>query len=216
MKWAAISILALAIPSFAAEPKLTVKQAAIDLPKDLAPAFRELMDRNTALVNDSADVMATIWLRNDIPAKSTKDGPSYHSIAMGTLIGVVNFKRPWTDFRHQEISAGTYTLRIVLQPETKDHEGTAPYRDFCILCPVAEDTRPDSLTPKEMTKKSGTATGGTHPVVMLLFPNEKPEEKPTLIANGKRIAVGMKARLLVADSNASLGFAFTIVGKSTD
>ena len=32
----------------------------------------------------------------------------------------------------------------------KDHEGTAPYRDFCILVPVAQDAKLDVLTLKEM------------------------------------------------------------------
>jgi hypothetical protein len=217
MMRAALLALALAIPTFAADPpKLSAKRETIDAPKDLAPAIRELIDNRATVVADTSGTVCTFWLRKEIPAAETKGGPTYRSIAPGTMVGVVQLARPWTDFRHQEAPAGVYTLRIVVQPETKDHEGTAPYRDFCILCPAAEDTKPDVLTLKAIVKKSGTATGGTHPVVMLLFPYPNPEELPAIRQYDKRAAIGIRGTLAIEKKTQELGFALTVVGKSTD
>lgn len=217
MMRAALLALALALPTFAADPpKLSAKRETIDAPKNLAPAIRALMDNRATVVADASGTVSTFWLRKEIPAVETKGGLSYRSIAPGTIIGALQLARPWTDFRHQEAPAGVYTLRIVVQPESKDHDGTAPYRDFCILCPAAEDTKLDVLPLKEIVKKSGTATGGTHPVVMLLFPYPRPEELPTIRVHDKRIAVGIRGTLAIEEKKHTLGFVMTIIGKSTD
>jgi hypothetical protein len=214
---AALFALALAIPAFAADPpKLTAKREAIDTPKTLAPPIRDLIDSRATVVAVASETVCTFWLRKEIPAAAKKGEPTYRSIAPGTLVGVVQLARPWTDFRHQEAPAGLYTLRIIVQPESKDHEGTAPYRDFCILCPAAEDTKPDVLPLKELVKKSGTATRGTHPVVMLLFPYPKPEVTPAVLRHDKRIAIGIKGTLQNGTKSEELGFALTVLGKSTD
>jgi hypothetical protein len=121
----------------------------------------------------------------------------------------VRLAAPWTDFKSQEVPAGSYTLRLAIQPDTKDHEGTAPHRDFCILVPAAADPKPDVLPLKEIIKRSGTATGGTHPVAMLLFPHPKPPAKPVVLTKGKVTAIAVRA-------TADLGFAFTVRGTGVD
>jgi hypothetical protein len=85
----------------------------------------------------------------------------------------------------------------------------APGPTFVILIPAAEDTKPELLPLKTIVQKSGKATGGTHPVVMLLFPHPKPAGEPVVLVKGKRIAIGVR----VADE---LGFAFTLIGSSAD
>ena len=55
-----------------------------------------------------------------------------------------------TDYRKQKVPAGVYTLRLALQPVSDDHGGTAPYRDFCLLSPAADDRKPDLLSPKAL------------------------------------------------------------------
>jgi hypothetical protein len=98
---------------------------------------------------------------------------------------------------------------LALQPKSKDHEGTSPYRDFCILVPVALDEKVDVLTLKEMVSKSGKATGGTHPLVMLLVPHATPRAAPEVLTHGKRVAIGVRA-------TNRLGFGFTVMGTWTD
>jgi hypothetical protein len=199
-----------ALPVFAAEPpKLTVKSEIADPPKACEPAVRKLLADRAVGVSDSAGAICTLWLRKELPIAAGKGEPTYRANPAGTLVGVIRLARPWSDFRGNEAPAGDYTLRLAVQPESKDHEGTAPYRDFCILVPAAEDTKPDVLPFKTLVQKSSKATGGTHPVVMLLVPHPKPPAEPTLIVKVKRIALGVRVK-------EDFGFGFTLVGAWTD
>jgi len=181
---------------------LAVKIETLATPKELAPTIREACSREAVRVTDKAGSLCTIWLRKDIP---TKDG----KVVPGTLIGVLQLHRAWSDFKTQEAPAGVYTLRYVLQPLSKDHEDTAPQRDFVILVPAAEDANLEVLPLKSIIQKSGKATGGTHPVVMLLYPHPKPGVEPIVLAKGKRTAIGVRWR-------ENLGFAFTVIGSGVD
>jgi len=128
--------LILAAMVLTAEPaKLAVKLETLELPKDLATAIREACSPDAVHVTEKAGALCLIWLRKDIP---TKDG----KVVPGTLIGAIQLHRSWSDFKTQEAPAGIYTLRYVLQPISKDHEGTAPQRDFVILVPAVEDPNP--------------------------------------------------------------------------
>ncbi len=203
-------VLLAAAPLFAADrPQLSVRSTSVDPPKDLSPAIRKLLPSKAIGVSDPAGVMCAIWMRTEVPIVSVKGKPTYRAIVPGTLVGAIRLERPWLDFRGNEAPAGIYTLRLALQPKSKDHEGTAPYRDFCILIPADDDPKPDVLPLKEMVKRSGKALGGLHPIVMLLVPNPEPPAEPTIMANGKRLALGLRA-------SAKLGFAFTLIGSWTD
>lgn len=195
--------LILAAMVLTAEPaKLAVKLETLELPKDLATAIREACSPDAVHVTEKAGALCLIWLRKDIP---TKDG----KVVPGTLIGAIQLHRSWSDFKTQEAPAGIYTLRYVLQPISKDHEGTAPQRDFVILVPAVEDPNLDVLPLKSIIQKSGKATGGTHPVVMLLFPYPKPAVEPIALVKGKRVAIGVRWK-------ENLGFAFTVIGSGVD
>ncbi len=195
--------LILAALMLIAEPaKLAAEAETLDAPKELATAIRAACSRDAVRVTDKAGSLCTIWLRKDIP---TKDG----KVTPGTLVGAIQLHRVWSDFKTQEAPAGIYTLRYVLQPLSKDHEGTAPQRDFVILVPAAEDANLDVLPLKTITQKSGKATGGTHPVVMLLYPHPKPGVKPIVLTKGKRTAIGVRWQ-------ENLGYAFTVIGSAVD
>jgi hypothetical protein len=200
----------LAAPLLAAEPpKLSIKSETVDPPKTCAAAIRDLLSDRVISVSDSSGPLCTLWLRKEIPIATRKGEPTYRSITAGTLVGVIRFARPWSDFRGNEAPAGDYTLRSAVQPESKDHEGTAPYRDFCILVPAADDPKPDVLAFKTLVKMSGKATGGTHPIVMMLVPHPTPPAEPTLLVKGKRIALGVHVK-------EDFALAFTLVGAWTD
>lgn len=205
----ALLLLLLAAPIPAADPpKLTAKAATADPPAELAPAVRDLLDRSAVTVSDPAGAVCTFWLRKEVPTGGKGEG--YRRVAAGTLAGAVRLARPWADFKTQEAPAGVYTLRLAVQPESKDHEGTAPHRDFVLLVPAAADPKPDVLPLKVIVEKSGTATGGTHPVVMLLYPNPKPAAGPELQDRGKgRVSLGV-------NGPGGFGWAFTVRGATTD
>jgi hypothetical protein len=213
--------LLVAWPAAAADPpKLSTKLETADPPKELADPVRALFDDRAVTVSDSAGEVCTLWLRKDIPATATaaerKAGLTYKAVAQTAMVGVIRLARPWTDFRTQEAPAGVYTLRFVLQPASKDHEGTAPHREFCVLSPAAADPKPDPLPLKKLLAQSGMATGGTHPLVMLLQPHPKPGAEPAVVRKGKAVAVGVRAKMKVGDEAAELGFAFTLAGVWTD
>jgi hypothetical protein len=206
----AVAVFVVSGPAFAAEPpKLSIRSETVDPPKTCAAGLRNLLSDRAIGASDSSGALGTIWMRKELPIAEGKGGPTYRSITPGTLVGVIRLARPWSDFRGTEAPAGDYTLRLAVQPESKDHEGTAPYRDFCILVPAADDTKPDVVPFKTLVKMSGKATGGTHPVVMLLVPHPKPPADPTLLVKGKRVALGVRVK-------EDFGFGFTLIGAWTD
>src|SRR5262249_26522391 len=127
----------------------------------------------------------------------------------------VQFAQTWTDYRKQKIPAGVYTLRLAYQPMDGDHMGTAPYNEFCLLSPAAKDEKPDTMQPKELHELSANAPGGTHPGVLLLFPNNKPEAEPKLSAKANGVVVlYVKREVESGGKKAPLGFGFTVAGSS--
>jgi len=216
-----VLVLFLVAPPVVADPpKLSIKADTADPHKELAAPVRALLGDRAVIVSDTTGEVLTLWLRKEIPATATaaerKAGLTYKAIAPGSVVGVVRLARPWVDFRTQEVPAGVYTLRLALQPDTKDHEGTAAHREFCVMSPAAGDTKPDPLPLKKLVAQSGMATGGTHPVVMLLHPHPKPPAEPVLLQKGKATAVGVRATAKVGAESAELGFAFTVRGVWTD
>lgn len=169
-----------------AAPKLTLASAKADPPAEVAEAVAKLLDKESHTVtSDDGGVSLAVWFRTDLTTTATaeqiKNGLTYREIAEGTLMGVVRIDKPFTDFRKQEIAAGTYTLRLAVQPDTGDHTDTAPHQDFALLVPAAADKSADPLEVKEVVKLSLKATGGDHPGVMLLYPHHGKEEKAELV-----------------------------------
>jgi hypothetical protein len=203
------------------DAKFTIKNEKAEPPKDLKDGFAALLsDQSLQLLDEKGGAVATFWFRKAIPCKAApeqvKNGLTYREIPQTSLVGVVQFAQPWTDFRKQKIPAGTYTLRLAFQPMDGDHQGTAPYGEFCLLVPAAKDEKPDTMEAKALHELSAFATGGTHPGVMLLFPNNKPEDEPKLAAKPNAIAVLNVKRPIDANGTATtLGFGFVVSGVTT-
>jgi hypothetical protein len=203
------ALLVCAAGASAAEPvKLTAGVETLPLPSELKPGIRELLSDRAVVVSGPTGTVCTFWLRKELPVAAGKEELTYRSVAPGTLVGAVRLARAWTDYKSQEAPAGVYTLRLAVQPESKDHEGTAPHRDFCILVPAEADPKPDIVPFKELVKRSGTTTGGTHPVVMLLYPHPKPASDPAVMTKGKATVIGVRV--------GEMGFGFTVRGTGVD
>jgi hypothetical protein len=216
-----VVFLLLGTTLYAAEPKLSVKHEALDPPKDLQPAIRTTLPKQAFVVSDPKGTLCTLWLRKEIPAEATveqiKAGLTYRAIPPTTVLGAIQFKRSWIDFHQQEVDAGVYTLRLAIQPNSKDHEGTAPHREFCILSPAAKDAKLDTLTMKALIAQSGFITGGTHPVVMMLYPHPKPEAEAAVVRKGKAgQALTVLGEVRIGEKKYPLGFAFNLLGVGTD
>jgi len=194
-----------------------VESATVAVPDEVQGPIRVVLSDGACRVRDDQGTVSTFWFRKELPATATpeqiKNGLTYREIASTTLIGVVKFERPWLDFRKQEIAAGVYTLRIATQPPSADHEGTAPTTDFCLLVPAAKDAKPDTMSMKALVELSGESTGGTHPGVVLLFPNHKPDPAPKLAAKGKNVRVlNIKCPVKVGDASATMGLGVAVSG----
>jgi hypothetical protein len=202
--------------------KLTVKSEKIEAPKELKEGFRSLLSEDAIQISDGdGKPFATIWFRKEIPAKATseqvKNGLTYREIVPATFIGAISLPQSWSDFRKQEIPKGVYTLRMGIQPMDGDHQGTAPYNEFVLLSPAEKDTKPDPMAVKALQELSASSHGSTHPAVLLLFPNPKPEETPKLANKGSGIfVVNLKRPVSVDDQKTTLGFALVLVGHTTE
>jgi hypothetical protein len=200
--------------------KFALKSEKLDPPQALKEPIRSLLgDEAVQVFDGDGKHLATLWLRKEIPTKAIKEqvknGLTYREIPPSTVVGAIELVQNWKDFRHHEIEKGVYTLRIAVQPTSDDHVGTAPFQDFCLLCPADKDEKPDLLEPKALVELSAESHGGTHPVAMLLFPYSKPEEKPKWVAQGKGIwTANLKQVVTGEGEKTTLGFAFVVVGKS--
>jgi len=197
----------------------SVKTAMVALPDDLKESFRSLMSDQAYQVSNGNELVCTIWFRKEIPSSATadqvKNGLTYREVPQTTLIGAVKFEKQWIDFRKQDIPGGVYTMRIAIQPQDGDHEGTAPHTDFCLLIPAPKDEKPDRMEVKDLRELSGESTGSTHPGVVLLFPNHKADDTPKVVSKGKGIWVlNVKRAVKAGDVDASLGFGVVVAGNA--
>jgi hypothetical protein len=181
-----LALLALtALPLFAADSAYKIKTVdKTAVPKEVQEPIRKLLnERCVQLLNAKGDLLAEVWLRADVPVKATeaqiKNGLTYSEVAESTVFGVIRFPKQITDYRKQKIPAGVYTLRLSNQPMDGDHMGTAPYSEFLLLSPAAEDKTAATLEPKKLQELSGKTTGG-HPGVLLLFPGTGAAAAPKL------------------------------------
>lgn len=214
--------LTLSVPAWAEEVGHVATVVKVAPPGELKePIIAELSDEAVQIADAQGNVWATFWFRKSLPsdaeAEQVKNGLTYREIAPTTLIGAVQFAKTWGDFRNQQISAGVYTLRIAIQPMDGDHQGTAPTNDFCLLVPAGQDEKPSRMPVGTLHELSAHASGGTHPAVMLLFPNDQPEDTPKLVSKpGKIIALNVKRPVDVKGMATHLGFGFVVVGHAQE
>ena len=211
-----------AIPLQAADAKLTVKAEKIAPPTEIKEPIRTLLGDDALRVQDEkGGTVCTVWFRKEIPSKATpeqvKNGITYREIAATTVIGAIQLPEKWIDFRKQEIPKGIYTLRLAIQPMDGDHMGTAPHNEFCLLCPADKDTKPDTMAVKAMHELSASSHGATHPAVLLLFPNSKPADEPSILSKGGGIwVVQVKRPIIAGTTRTTLGFGMTVAGHATE
>ncbi|MCS7014541.1 MAG: hypothetical protein NZM42_00305 [Gemmatales bacterium] len=150
------------------------KVEKVDPPKELSQAIASILSNEVVRVTDSkGQVFCEIWWRKSVPLAKAPTNPtaSYRDMAETTLVGVIRWVQPGSDYRKQKIKSGVYTMRLAYQPEDGDHMGTAPHSEFLLLTPSTLDQRPAGLeNPKDLHELSAKAAGSNHPAVFLLFP----------------------------------------------
>lgn len=189
-------------------------------PKEVEEPIRKLLDgKCVQLLDPKGTLLMEVWLRKDLPVKATeaqvKNGLTYKEVPVSTVVGAVRVPKQVTDYRKQKIKAGTYTLRFGMQPMDGDHMGTAPYSEFCLLSPAAEDKKPDLLEPKSLNELSAKSTE-SHPGVLVLFPGKGATAEPKLVDKGEGHWVLLFQVVATAgETKAKLEFGLTLVGTST-
>ena len=209
------------LPLFAAEKDYSVKTVdKAPAPKEVQEPIRKLLgERCVQLCDAKGDVLAEVWLRKDLPVKATeaqiKNGLTYSEVAQSTVFGAIRFPKQFVDYRKQKIPAGVYTLRLAIQPMDGDHMGTAPYSEFLLLSPAAEDKTPATMEAKKLQEMSGKTTGD-HPGVLLLFPGKGAAATPKLEKKEENhwvllLLLDAKA----SDKKATLPVGLTLIGVSS-
>jgi hypothetical protein len=120
---------------------------------------------------DDGSVACEIWLRRAVPSQAKKDvaGALYPQLAESTMLGIISFPHPATDYRGQPVKSGIYTLRYELIPGDGNHLGVAPNRDFVLLIPAASDSDPNAIFKfDELVNLSRKTTGTRHPAPLNL------------------------------------------------
>jgi hypothetical protein len=115
---------------------------------------------------DDGSEWCKIWLRAGLPAsgKTEVEGALLPQLTESTLIGVISFSKPATDYRGQAVQPGLYTLRYELLPNDGNHLGVADNRDFALLVRAADDPDPAAKFDfKQLVTLSRKATGAAHP-----------------------------------------------------
>jgi hypothetical protein len=211
-------LLAAAVVAAAADAKMTVKVEDAAPPKELGDAVRAVLDNKAMRVfDDKGKLLCTVWARKALETKATADqakaGLKYSHLEETTLVGAVQFPDTFTDYRKQKVKPGVYTLRLGIQPEDGDHQGTAPYNDFFLLSPAGADAMPDVMEAKKLQKLSVKSTTRKHPGVMLLFPNKSPAEKPVVEAKPKdHFVLSFRVPATSGGEKGYLGFSLVVVG----
>jgi hypothetical protein len=214
-------LLLTALPIFAADKDYTIKTAEkTPAPKEVQEPIRKLLgDRCIQLHNAKGDLLAEVWPCKDVAATATdaqvKNGLTYREVPESSVFGVIRFPKQITDYRKNKIPAGVYTLRLGIQPMDGDHMGTAPYSEFLLMSPAAEDKTPDKMEAKKLQEMSGKTTGG-HPGVLLLFPGTGAGANPKLEKKEENHWVVLfLLDVKVGDKKTQLPIGLTLIGASS-
>jgi hypothetical protein len=211
-------LLLTALPARAAD-SYSLKVVEAKPPKEVQEEVsKTLGDRSIQLLDGKNEVLVQVWFRKELPAKATdaqiKNGLTYREIPETTLFGVMQVHKQVTDYRKQAIKPGVYTLRLAFQPMDGDHMGTAPYGEFCLASPAADDKSPATMAPKALHELSTKSTNN-HPGVFLLFPPAKDAGEPKLANKGDgHWVLTFKQDVTVGGKKATIGIGLTLIGTS--
>jgi hypothetical protein len=157
-------------------------KAVKEVPKGLSPEIEKLIDAAGHQVHGADGAVVELWLLKSLPIKAgfKSSISQLYPFIPGQLLGAMRVPKgaEYTDFRGQEIAAGTYTLRYGLQPEDGNHLGTSDTADFILALPAKIDTKPATIKDFDrLAEHSGKAAGSTHPAIFsLLDPAEAGKE----------------------------------------
>jgi hypothetical protein len=148
-----------------ADEAATLKVTLTKAPDQVAEPIRAALDAKSYLLSNGDKTFLEFWFRKQLPLAKKPAGGSLDvdTIADGTLLGVVKVDAPRHDFRDEDLPTGVYTMRLGIQPEDGNHQGSAPTRTFALLIPAAKDTKLDAMARKDLLKAAATINAAHHP-----------------------------------------------------
>ena len=215
----AVALLLALSAARAADAPYSIQGVDAAPPMELAAPVRDLLAGRCVQFFAGGDrPQVEVWFRKEAPGDAVEvqimNGLTYREIPETTLLGALRVVGDFTDYRHQKIAPGVYTLRLAFQPVTDDHQGSAPYPEFLLASPAVEDLKPDPMEHKALEELSGKTTG-KHPAVLLLFPGKNTSDEPKLVARGGGSWVLMvKQDVRVGDKQTVMGLGVTLIGTS--
>lgn len=131
------------------------------------PIWKALDPKGYRITLENGSRLCDLWLRNDTPKSTTKapDAALYPQFAPSTMVGVISFPEPSTDYKGDPVPAGLYTMRYELLPADGNHLGVAPNPDFVLLVAAGSDPDPAAqFKAPELINLSRKAAASQHPV----------------------------------------------------
>ena len=140
------------------------------------------------------------------------------TLTEGAVLGVLRVDENRRDFRDEELPKGTYIMRLGLQPEDGNHQGSAPTRTFALLIPAKQDTKLEPMPRKELLKAASVTNAAHHPSNLNLQPVESTEGQfPRLgeLNDGKHQVVFLKLHASIGEHGADTTLNFALVYEGT-
>ncbi len=151
---------------------------------------KALEPKGYRVLGEGGRVVCEIWFRAAVPihaGKTAEPEVVYTGLEESTLVGVILFPQPTTDYRGQAIKAGAYTLRYALYPADGNHIGISPNRDFLLLIPADLDSDVAArYSFEDLVKLSAKAAGTNHPAGLSLRSAEGYKTVPTVVELASR------------------------------
>ena len=209
---ASLALFAGAAPTYTLSPMKTA-------PEGLSAKVAAAVGEDALQLAGPNGPVAIIWLAKSAEAKAGFKSTLNvkYPLAEGQMVGALTVAdgAKIGDFRGQEISPGTYTLRYAQQPMDGNHVGTSELADFLVAIPAKSDADPAPIKlPDQLHSKSAEASGTTHPAIVSLLPPKDDAGKPALEHDAAKDFWILNAVVPGKEGGKGVALRLVVVGKS--
>lgn len=152
---------------------LALKVVDKEPPKEIDASIRAKLQSKAVQLLDAGKPVFEFWFSAEIPLQSKPASvpKALDAIKQTTLLGAVSVAISQRDYRDDDLSAGVYTMRFVLQPQDGNHLGTSEFSYFAALTAAKIDKTLDGIADyKVLVKASSKETATDHPIILSLRP----------------------------------------------
>jgi len=187
----------------------------------VAPEISSLLQpTGFKVTKGSSNVVCEFWLAKEWPiaADAKPSAEILYPLTPGQIIGVARYPKKASDFRDQDVPAGTYIVRYAQQPIDGAHVGTSPTCDFLALLPAAKDRDPKTIDYKTLIGTSKETSGAAHPAILSLQTAEGGGEPPSVreVSEKEWVIVQFVGKTKQGSATKDLTLALVVVGKAAE